>query len=263
MNPDSRWRQAYTPSDSFGAEVSRGNVKGAYIFSSHGHLTTAGAVTDALVQNQNGTVLHVPQSIQMELISTSGNDSAAGTGVRTVVVEYLDGNLDLTIEVVTLNGLTPVSTVATDIRWVQGVYMVTAGSGGAAIGDISIQSVGGAITYAQISAGERASESSFKRVPRGKKFFISSLYAGSSSGTAAASALVHLVSTQIDGLDQQETGLFYNLAGTAIQDSSATMSLPVPFPLTEGHIVGFTVTVDKTALVTVGFMGWIENAGSQ
>jgi len=257
MNPvDSKWKQQYLKTGSFEHEVSRGNVIGAYPTSSYGRVTTTGAASNVSIQSHDGTVIHVPQSIQMSIVSTSASDSAAGTGIRTVVMEYLNGDLDLSFEIITLNGTTPVNTLATDIRWVQCIHMATSGTGGKAAGTITLTSGGN--TYSQINAGERTCLSSFRRVPRNKTMYVHSMYAGSSSGTAAASVIVQLVTSQIDGLDQQETGFVYPQAGIALQDSSTGLSLDMPLPIGAGHLVGFTVSTDKGAIVTAGLVGWVE-----
>jgi hypothetical protein len=256
--PERNWQEQYTKFGSYEHEIARGNVRGAYPVSTYGKLVAGSAVTNIMVQGQDGTVLRVPHSIQMSVVSTSANDTANGTGVRTVVIEYLNGNLDASIEILSLNGTTPVLTQATDIRWIQAIYAATMGSGGAAAGVISVTNNGN--TYEQIAVGERASHSSFERVPRGKRMYITGLYAGASSGTAATSVLAELVTTQIDGLDQQETGLFYKTAGIALQDSSTTLALPLPLPVYAGQIVGFVATCDKGATITAGLIGWLEDA---
>lgn len=51
---------------------------------------------------------------QWEVVCESTNDAAAGTGARTIDVEYLDDALVLQTEAVTLNGHTPVLMVATN-----------------------------------------------------------------------------------------------------------------------------------------------------
>jgi hypothetical protein len=253
---DRHWLQQYLKVDSYENEVSRGNVRTAYPISSYGRLIAGSGVTSTLIRDQDGTALNVPQSVQMSVVSTSADDAAAGTGARTLVIEYLNGTLDLSVEMITLNGLTPVNTVATDVRWVQAVHVATAGSGGKAAGNIDIKH--NSTVYKRISAGQRNSHSSFKRVPRGKKLYISTMFAGSVSGSAATSTLVELVSTEIDGLNQQETGLFYSQAGIAIQDNSISLSPRMPQPVGEGHIVGFVATCDKGATITAGFTGWVE-----
>lgn len=256
MNPDLHWQRSYTNFGSYENEISRGNVRGAYPVSAYGKVITSGSMTSGLVQSQDGTVLHVPQGVQMSLVSTSANDTEGGTGVHTVVVEYLNGDLDYSFELVTLNGLTPVTMLATDVRWVYSVHMATVGSGGMAAGNVTLSH--NSITYAQMTAGQRSSQSSFYRVPRNKTMYVSAIYGGSSSGTAATSTLLEFVTSQINGLDQQETGLIYRQAGIALQDSSTTLALNIPLPVMAGHIAGFVATCDKGATITAGFIGWVE-----
>jgi hypothetical protein len=255
-----QWQDQYTKFGSYEHEIARGNVKGAYPFSSYGKLTTTGAASDVLIQDHDGSTLLVPPApgVQMSIVSNSANDAAAGTGARTIVIEYLDGNLDFSFELITLNGTTPVNTIATDIRWVQAMHVATAGSGGKAAGQIDLNYNGN--TYSRIITNERTSHSSLRRVPRNKKLFITSIYAGSDSGSSASRVLVELLLTQINGLDQQETGLFYSQAGIALQDNSTTLSLNMPLPVEAGHIIGFNATCDKAATITAGFIGWIEDA---
>lgn len=248
----------YLESDIYYNEVARGNVVGAWPLTSYGKLVTVGAVTNALVETQANTALRVPAVAgeQMSIVSTSVQDGPAGTGCRQVVIEYLDGDLNEAVEIVTLNGLTPVLTQATDIRWVQAMHGTVFGSTLYAVGQVRISS--GGYVYAEIGGVERTSKTSFRRVPAGKTLMIADFYAGISSGTAAAKALVQLVSTQINGIDQSETGVFYGHLGIDLQDTSSTIPLAVPFPVPSGHIVGMTCTVDKAATITAGFIGWIE-----
>ena len=256
MKTENRWREQYLNTGSYEHEIARGNVRGAYPYAAYGRLTTNGSVTDVLLRDDDGTTLVVPQGVQMTLVSSSASDSAAGTGARTVVVEYLNGDLDYSFELVTLNGTTPVNMVATDVRWVQAVHVATVGSGAKAAGNITVTN--GGVTYLRVSAGERTSYNSLTRVPRQRRLFVTQMYAGSNSGSAAARVKVEAVTTQINGLDQSETGLYYKVAGIAMQDGSTTLSLTAPFPVNAGQIFGYVATTDKAATITAGYMGWIE-----
>lgn len=256
MRTENRWREQYLNTGSYEHEIARGNVRGAYPYAAYGKLTTSGSATNVLVREHDGTTLDVPQGVQLSLVSTSTADTAAGTGARTVVVEYLNGDLDYSFEMVTLNGTTPVLTLATDVRWVQAVHVATVGSGTTAAGNISVSN--GGLDYLRILTGERTTHNSFTRVPRQRRLFITEMYAASSSGSSASRVLVEGVSTQINGLDQSETGLYYKVAGIALQDNSATLTLTSPFPVNAGQIFGFVATCDKAATITAGYMGWIE-----
>lgn len=256
MRTENRWREQYLNTGSYEHEIARGNVRGAYPYGAYGKLITNGAVTDALVRDDDGTTLAVPQGVRLSIVSTSADDTAAGTGARTVVVEYLNGDLDYSFEMVTLNGTTPVLTLATDVRWVQAMHVATAGSGTKAAGNISVAN--GGASFLRLTAGERTTYNSLTRVPRQRRLFVTEMYASSNSGSSASRVKVEALSTQINGLDQSETGLYYKIAGIALQDSSTTLSLTAPLPVNAGQIFGFVATGDKAATITAGYLGWIE-----
>lgn len=259
---DSRWQGSYPSFDDYLRQVSRGNVKGANYVLTYGHVELAGAVTENLVSHNNGTVLNVPSSsgVQMSIVSDNIADDAAGTGLRTLRIDYLDADLNPQNETVTLDGTTPVTTVATDIRWVQSLTGITFGSNTRTVGEITISN--GGTDYAKILAAHRAGESSFFRVPTGKILYIGSVYAGVNSGAGAAKVLVEVASTSkvYGAVNNQESGLFYTSAGMSLQDASEEVLLPLPLPLSAGHIVGLAVSSDKAASVSGGLIGWTENA---
>lgn len=73
----------------------------------------------------------------MSVSSTNANDTAAGTGARTVLITGLDENYNDVTESIILNGLTGVNTTKQFIR-VFKVRVTTAGSGATAAGDIYV-----------------------------------------------------------------------------------------------------------------------------
>lgn len=86
---------------------------------------------------------------QRSIASANAADTAAGTGMRTVVLTYFDqtGAGPFT-ETLTLNGTTGVNTVATDICFIESIRGVTVGSGGTNAGIITL--------YTQINKGGTA-----------------------------------------------------------------------------------------------------------
>jgi hypothetical protein len=73
----------------------------------------------------------------MTVSSSSANDTSAGTGARTIVVQGLDANYNEVSETVTMNGQTAVTMTNALLR-VNYVYVATAGSGNSAAGDIYV-----------------------------------------------------------------------------------------------------------------------------
>jgi hypothetical protein len=103
-------------------------------------LKILGGGTAGTLQIMRTTVYTEPTSAaQRSVSSSSASDAAAGVGARTIRIIYYDntGAGPLT-ETLTLNGTTPVNTVATDIRFIERIDVVTAGSSLANVGTISL-----------------------------------------------------------------------------------------------------------------------------
>lgn len=88
---------------------------------------------------------------QLELVSASANDAAAGTGARTVRVDFLSTSYAEFSEVIVLNGTTAVATTRTDILRVNGAVVLTTGSLSRNDGVITIRDIGAGTTRATIS----------------------------------------------------------------------------------------------------------------
>lgn len=84
----------------------------------------------------HGGILAFPAAaLQLSVSSSSADDTAAGTGARTVYLEGLDANHNTISEVVTLNGQTAVTTTGSYLH-INNCYVQTAGSGDSAAGTI-------------------------------------------------------------------------------------------------------------------------------
>jgi len=120
----------------FDLQVSRGQIQG------HRNVTVFGFNPDVDTSQVSvwplSSLITFPASaLQMTVSSTSANDTAAGTGARTVVVQGLDANYNEVSETVTMNGQTAV-TMTTAMLRVNYAYVATAGSSNCAVGEIYI-----------------------------------------------------------------------------------------------------------------------------
>lgn len=252
----------YTDDDTYAAQVARGNVVGANQLSSYGESVSGGALTNQpLAPIGVGAKVNVPPAdgVQMSLVSTSANDDKdAGTGVRSVHVHYLDADLVEQYEEVFLEGLTPVTTSATDIRFVQCTHIHTYGSGAVAAGNISVYTTGPVI-YSYIETGRKRCGSSFRRVPAGKRLIVKSLHAGCISSTSDTQGVIRFVTTKIDDIDYTEDGFFVPVMSLCFQNNSVALPLDMPIGVESGVIVGMEYDVDKGATVAGGYVGYFED----
>lgn len=118
----------------FELQVSRGQITG------HRSVTIFGYNPDVdtsrvTVWPYTGIIPLPAAALQMKVSSSSANDTASGTGARTVFVGGLDANHNEISEIVTLNGQTAVLTTQSFLH-INEAYVVTAGSSLSAEGDI-------------------------------------------------------------------------------------------------------------------------------
>lgn len=121
---------------------------------------------------------------QMQVVSTSASDTAAGTGAQQVEITYLTtpaAGFQKKTEIVTLNGATPVLTVNTDIFRIDRFRVSRVGSGLFAVGNVKLQSVGGATTFDQVDAGTNVFRTAIHYVPKGVRTVVTDITIGAST----------------------------------------------------------------------------------
>jgi len=139
---------------------------------------------------------------QRSIVSTSANDSAAGTGARTVVITYLDDTgAGPFAETVTLNGTTAVNTVNNNICFIESIAVATVGSNGSNVGTLNLYTGTGAtgIIFAAVGTGAVAAGVGDNRtfyaqhyVPSGKSVRIYALLAGIVAAAGGGSSVTVL-----------------------------------------------------------------------
>ena len=119
----------------------------------------------------------------LSVVSSSANDTAAGTGVRTLFISGLDANFEEISETVTMNGVTPVNTVNQYMR-VNRAYGATCGTGYTNAGNITVTGAG-AVVRLYIPAGDGQTLMTLWTVPAGTKAFITQVSASTNSNKGA------------------------------------------------------------------------------
>lgn len=124
----------------------------------------AGASQD--LWDTSGNLSYLSAADTLDVVSTSANDTLAGTGARIIRIQGLDGDYNLITEDVNMNGTSAVTTAQEFLR-VFRVRMIFAGSGETNAGNISITDTTGGSTQGFINTGYGVSEMSHFTVPAG------------------------------------------------------------------------------------------------
>lgn len=140
---------------------------------------------------------------QMQVVSSSAADdgSPVGTGANEVEITYLTSPTNSQepfkkkTEIVVLNGVAAVTTHATDIFRIDRFRVSKVGTGHFAVGNISLQSVGGATTFERIDIGTNVNRTCVHFVPKEFGCQLNGYTIGCSSG---AGVIFILEETELD-----------------------------------------------------------------
>jgi hypothetical protein len=233
----------------FDLQVARGQVDGHSAVVVSGFNATVGTTYET-VWSESSVYAYPASAVAVKISSSDANDTAAGTGARTVTVSGLDGSYNQINETVSLNGQTAVTTTATFLR-VFHINVVTAGSGGAAAGNIyagvGTVTTGKPATVYGVYTADGGATACIYTVPAGYTGYIFDFLTSCGVTTANAYANIGLYGRPLGGV-------FDNVIQGRCANGS-TFSLPFNYPLvfTEKSDIEVRTSATSSSNVTANF----------
>lgn len=158
------------------------------------------------------------------IVSTSTSDASAGVGARSALLNGLDENYDPILEVVTLNGTTPVVTTQSFLR-INSMRVISSGTSKHNVGVLTA-SIGGNVQK-YMAATKSIAQCSHFTIPNGYTAFTTgvtlSVFRASGSGTREAEIYQHVY---IPSINTDYTTVTYGLTnqGGVFKSSPAAPS---------------------------------------
>lgn len=216
-----------------------------------GYSANTGNVTNVNVWETQDAWTFLTTASTMELLSSSANDAAAGTGCRSALVEGVDTNFAKISEVVVPNG---VSTVALTLTYkiINNVTCITTGSGFVNAGNITVRVTGAGSQQGYILAGAGTSRHGRFTVPAGYTYVIKNIFLlANKAGNQATTAVINVVIRLSDGT------ILHGLPETVPNGSNPTITIPTGAVIGEKTTVSFQITsVSVTGIdISVGASG--------
>lgn len=141
-------------------------VNGAFAETRNGRNSDVDTAGEEDLWNVGGAWVPITAAQTITIASTSGNDTAAGTGARTALLRGLDGSYNRISETITLNGVTPVVSVNT-YTFVSDLEIMTVGSGGTNAGQITGTATTDTTIQFRMAATDGRTQLSWYMVPAG------------------------------------------------------------------------------------------------
>lgn len=234
----------------FNTEVALGLRQGATLWNKFGYNDSIGIGTE-VVASWGGTFVPLTTATTISIVSTDAADDGdpLGTGCGSLVLYGIDANRDAVIEVITLNGTTPVVTTSTWLG-LNRIAMFLCGTGKVNAGVITATAVTGSTTMAQMPAGGGVTQQCIFHVPRNHQFVMEVLEVTSLKQSGASpkiTAKMWVYSTVNNGNQEVYRGEM----DTSV-NNNISLNPQLPFPISESSVLWMEVTTDKAATIVDG-----------
>jgi len=236
-------------------EVSSGKRQGSELWNKFGYNRDIGIGTE-VIASWGGTFTPRTTATTISIVSTSALDTNGGTGCEGVVVYGIDANRNPVIEVVMLNGTTPVVTTSTWLG-INRLAMFRCGSTTVNQGTITASAVTLPSTMAQMPSMGGVTQQCIFYIPANYRFNSNWLFINALNKGKAATLTIKMwvYSTVSNG--KQEVFSFDIDTDTTTEPFD--LSPIIPFPITEKTVMWLECTSDKAAIiVNARFSGILE-----
>jgi hypothetical protein len=214
------------------------------------------------VWNQGGLWVAPTSARVHNIVSTSANDTAAGTGARTILVEGLDSSFNEISETVTLAGLTNVATANAYTR-INSMMIVSAGSGKTNAGIIRATAQTDGTVTSLISVGYGLSHCGIYTVPNGKTCSILYGYVSALRPSSTSDSMISLQFIGITGIDTANpvSRIVHFIGVSMVGTNSYQHDYVLPFQVAEKTdlIIRITYSTDNDMRVAAGFGMILKN----
>lgn len=246
------------PSRDYFHEIAHGNVAGASIWNKFGYNPDVDTGSEEIVSSFGGTESIMETADTLDVVSDSASDDSAGTGARTIqIIGIGEGSVEQT-EIVTMNGLTPVTTTNTWLG-VNRLIVLSAGTGERNAGTITIDDTSNSVgIQASIPAGDSVTQQCIFHTPVGKTFMGSYAWINILKVAGGGSPRVTIRAWSYSRLTDVHYEVFRADFDTAVSNTNPVPQ-PIPFAIGGREVLYWTAETDtNNTVVVVRFGGTLE-----
>jgi len=155
----------------FDIEVARKSIPGYEAIQIAGNNPSVGTSFED-TWDPGGTFVYPTSEETWEIFSDNANDTSGGTGARSVLINGLDDSYIEQTEVITMNGISIVTTTRTDWFRITSVLVISSGSSQTNEGNITLRVSGGGSIRSLIQTNLSRTFNGFFTVPSNKTLIV-------------------------------------------------------------------------------------------
>ena len=241
-------------------DIAEGNIPGRSVFTKIGYNADVGLALEDIT-TAGGSYSWIPAGgTALDVVSSSADDTIAGTGIQKVKVGYLTTDYVQHSEIIEMNGTTPVALTETSVLRVNGIAAQQVGTGGHAAGIITVENVGGAVVYRSIEAEYTRDRDITFTVPLGKVLYITSIFV--SSGYTTAGKIVRWTGrAQVNEVDPEvKLDFFMPFFAGMTEDANIVKQLEIPIRIpATADVTIMASSIQAGSYCSCVLRGWSEN----
>lgn len=232
--------QSVRPTD-FKTEVAISRRQGLISWHKWGYNADVDTGTET-VWSYGGTFSPLTNFNYLSIVSSSTNDTSAGTGARQITIYGIDAFRKSQTEVITMNGTTP---VVTTTKWlgINRVAVTLSGSGLTNAGDITITATTAGSVQAHVPAGTSITQQAFFFTQADHKGVADWLFLNVNKITGGASPVVTIKGFIRNFSTNTVSEIFSHTIDTTVDDY-LELKPPTPFLIPEQSLIYFTATTN-------------------
>lgn len=243
-------------------QVALGQRAGETTWNKWGYNSDVDLAAAETIWSVGGLFTRLTAASGMTVVSSSTNDTVGGTGAESIIVYSVDANNVAQLNVVTLNGTTPV-VVPTGTMTFLGINRASiylAGSGGINAGDITMTATTGGTTQSVIPTGEGSTQHAFFFVQAGHTALLDWLHLNvvKPSGQNPVVTVKGWVTSLVSGARYEVLRL---VVDTSVQNI-IELRPAQPFIVAEKSLLEFEASTDKNDTQVSARFSFIEAINS-
>lgn len=224
------------PSD-FTSEVALGRRQGWSLWNKFG-FNEAVSNSDEVIASWGGTFQYLTAGETISIVSTSTADTLLGTGAQQLIIYGVDSNWDDVIEVIDMDGTTPVVTTSSWIG-INRMSIYAAGTGLKNAGAITVTASSSGYTMGQMPVGLGTSQQSVFYVARNKQALATWLYFNALKDSGGGNPEITFKGFVYSDVSGAEYEVYRDALDTQV-DNRINLNPSEPFVIGEKSILWFT-----------------------
>lgn len=237
-------------------EAAQGLRGGTTTWNKWGYNSDIDSAASETVWSVGGDFTRLSSAETLDIVSTSANDDDGGTGANSVVIYGIDANFEELVEVITLDGLTTVTTTGSFLG-VNRMAIYLAGSNGANVGTITATASTAATVQAEIPAEEGSTQHAFFFVQANHTALMDWLFLNAVKTGGGGNPLVTYRCFVTSLVSNAKYEVFRMLCDTQ-RESFVELTPSQPFVVGEKSLIEFRAETDTNNTAVTARFSFIE-----